>query len=129
VADGDGYLTYVGRADDLISSAGYRIGPAEIEECLMRHPAVALAAVVGVPDPIRGEVIKAFIVARDGVAVDEPLESDLQQFVKVRLAAYQYPRVVAFVPELPLTTTGKIRRAELRQRCAEEVGANGALAG
>ena len=118
-SDPDGYLTYVGRGDDLISSAGYRIGPVEIEECLMRHPAVALAAVVGVPDAVRGEVVKAYVVPREGVEIGVPLERDIQEFVKSRLAAYQYPRLVDFVPELPLTTTGKIRRSALRQRHLE----------
>lgn len=115
-ADADGYLTYLGREDDLIASAGYRIGPAEVEDCLMRHPAVALCAVIGVPDPIRGERVKAVIVPRPGVVGDPRLAAEIQAFVKERLAAHEYPREVAFVASLPLTATGKVRRAELRAR-------------
>jgi len=115
VKDDAGYIRYVGRRDDLINSAGYRIGPTEIESCLMRHAAVALAAVIGVPDPVRGEAIKACIVLREGYAPSEHLAADIQQFVRSRLAAYQYPRIVDFVPSLPLTTTGKVRRLELRE--------------
>jgi acetyl-CoA synthetase len=111
VKDGDGYLWFKGRADDQISSAGYRIAPVEVETCLLRHPAVAAVAVVGVPDPIRGAVVKAFVVpARAG----EPPEADeLRNFVRRRLAAYEYPREIEFVSELPLTVTGKIRRRDL----------------
>ena len=115
VKDEAGYIRYVGRRDDLINSAGYRIGPTEIESCLMRHAAVAMAAVIGVPDPVRGEVVKACIVLRDGVAASESLAAEIQGFVRSRLAAYQYPRIVDFVTELPLTSTGKIRRLELRE--------------
>ncbi len=115
-ADEDGYLTYLGREDDLINSAGYRIGPAEIEDCLMRHPAVALCAVVGVPDPIRGERVKAWIVPRPGVVADAALADDIRRFVKERLAAHEYPREIAFTDSLPTTATGKVRRAELRAR-------------
>jgi acetyl-CoA synthetase len=115
VKDGAGYIRYVGRRDDLINSAGYRIGPTEIESCLMRHAAVAMAAVIGVPDPVRGEVVKACIVLCDGHQPSEHLAADIQAFVRARLAAYQYPRIVDFVPALPLTTTGKVRRLELRE--------------
>ncbi len=111
--DDEGYFTFVGRTDDLISSAGHRIGPGEIEECLVGHPQVALAAVIGVPDPIRGEAIKAFVVAD---APSEALAAELQARVRARLAAYEVPREIEFVPELPLTTSGKIRRNELRER-------------
>jgi acetyl-CoA synthetase len=121
VMDDDGYLWYRGRADDVINSSGYRIGPTEIENCLMRHHAVALAAVIGVPDPVRGEVVKACIVTTDGASADDSLAADLQSFVRSRLAAYQYPRIIEFVTELPMTTTGKIRRAELRQAHLESV--------
>lgn len=114
--DEDGYFYFVGRDDDLITSAGYRIGPGEIEECLMRHPAVALAAAVGVPDPTRTEIVKAFIVLRDGVTPSTALEHEVRDFVRTRLAAHEYPRMVEFVPELPMTTTGKIRRKDLRER-------------
>ncbi|HXF57705.1 MAG TPA: acyl-CoA synthetase [Actinomycetota bacterium] len=116
--DEDGYLWYKARSDDVIISAGYRIGPSEIEECLLRHPAVALAAVIGVPDETRGQAIKAFIVLKEGVVPSSELEQEIRTFVRKRLAAYQYPRYVEFVSNLPLTTTGKVRRAELRQ--AEE---------
>jgi acetyl-CoA synthetase len=112
----DGYLWYQGRADDVITSGGYRIGPAEIEDCLLRHPAVAMAAAIGVPDALRTEVVKAFIVLKPGIAGDEALARTIQQHVRTRLAAHEYPRLVEFVPELPLTATGKIMRRELRAR-------------
>ena len=112
--DADGYLWFESRSDDVINSAGYRIGPAEIEECLMHHPAVAMAAVVGIPDPIRGQAIKAFIQLRDQEMATEGLERDIQQLVRRRLAAYEYPRQIEFVSGLPLTVSGKIRRGELR---------------
>ncbi|MDH4177389.1 MAG: AMP-binding protein [Thermoleophilia bacterium] len=115
-ADEDGYLRFVGRADDLISSGGYRIGPGEIEDCLIRHPAVVLAAAVGVPDETRGEVVKAFVVPAPGVAVGDQLAAELQRWVRERLASYEVPRSVEFVDDLPLTVTGKIRRGELRSR-------------
>lgn len=114
--DEDGYFHFVGRDDDLITSAGYRIGPGEIEECLMRHPAVALAAAVGIPDLTRTEIVKAFIVLREGVTASSMLEHEVRDFVRTRLAAHEYPRMVEFVRELPMTTTGKIRRKELRDR-------------
>jgi acetyl-CoA synthetase len=115
VMEDDGSIRFIGRADDVISSGGYRIGPGEVEASLVKHPAVAMAAVVGVPDPVRGEVVKAFIVVAAGVERTAALASELQLFVKTRLAAYEYPRQIEFVDELPLTTTGKIRRAELRK--------------
>ena len=120
--DEDGYLWFVGRKDDVISSAGYRIGPGEIEDCLLKHPAVAHAAVIGVPDPdqLRGSVIKAFIVAAPGLATDDALRDSIQQLVRARLASYEYPRQIEFVKNLPMTTTGKVRRMELRRR--EEQG-------
>ena len=102
----------------MISSAGYRIGPAEIEECLMKHPAVALAAVVGIPDPVRTEIVKAFIVLKPGHIPSEVLKTEIKNFVKTRLSAHEYPRVVEFINELPMTATGKIMRRELRQRSA-----------
>ena len=114
--DEDGYLWFVGRADDLISSGGYRIGPGEIEDCLIRHPAVVLAAAIGVPDATRGEVVKAFVVPAAGAARGETLAAELQGWVRERLAPYEVPRAVEFVDELPLTVTGKIRRGELRRR-------------
>jgi acetyl-CoA synthetase len=114
--DGDGYLSFVGRKDDVIISAGYRIGPEEIEDSLASHPAVADAAVVGVPDEERGEVPKAFVVLNAGHDPDEDLVESLQEYVKARLAKYEYPREIEFVDGLPTTTTGKIRRASLRER-------------
>ena len=120
--DGDGYLTFVGRGDDLINSSGYRIGPAEIEECLCRHPAVALAAVIGVPDAVRGERIKAFLVPKPGAAASEALADELRQLVRTRLAAHEVPREIAFVEALPLTATGKVVRAELRRLERQEGG-------
>src|SRR5208282_887482 len=114
VKDGDRYFWYKGREDDLISSSGYRIGPTDIEDCLMKHPAVLMAAVVGSPDPVRGEIVKAFVVAKAGVATGPGLSEEICNFVGVRLAHYQAPREVVFVPALPLTATGKIMRRELR---------------
>jgi acetyl-CoA synthetase len=114
--DEAGYLWFLGRADDVITSAGYRIGPGEIEECLMRHPAVALAAAIGVPDPIRTEAVKAFIVLAKGYAPSPALATEIQAFVRTRLSAHEYPRHIEFVAELPLTATGKIRRLDLRER-------------
>jgi len=116
VADEQGYFRFVGRDDDLITSGGYRIGPGEIEACLSRHPAVALAAVVGVPDPIRTEVVKAVIVLKPGFTPTDSLAKDLQEHVRSRLAAHEYPRIIEFVSDLPLTATGKIIRRALRSR-------------
>lgn len=112
--DEDGYLWYVGRADDVITSAGYRIGPGEIEDCLLKHPAVAMAAVVGVPDPVRTEAVKAWLVLKPGFSGTPELATELQDYVKARLSAHEYPRQVAFTQELPMTATGKILRRELR---------------
>lgn len=113
--DEDGYFWFVGRKDDLITSAGYRIGPAEIEDCLLKHPAIAMAAVIGSPDEVRGEIVKAFIVLKTEVKPAPGLREEIQNFVKTRLAAHEYPREIEFVSELPLTTTGKIMRRELRK--------------
>ncbi len=113
--DADGYLTFVGRDDDLISSGGYRIGPGEVEDCLIRHPSVVLAAVIGAPDPERGQIVKAFVVPAAGIDASDALAAELQAFVRERLAAYEYPRAIAFVESLPTTVTGKIRRGELRR--------------
>ncbi|MBV9289937.1 MAG: AMP-binding protein, partial [Hyphomicrobiales bacterium] len=113
--DEDGHFWFLGRADDVITTAGYRIGPGEIEECLMKHPAVGLAAVVGVPDPVRTEVIKAFIVLKPDRVQSTELASEIQDFVKTRLAAHEYPRLMEFVDTLPMTATGKIMRRELRR--------------
>jgi acetyl-CoA synthetase len=116
VQDADGYFWYVSREDDVITSAGYRIGPSEIEDTLLKHPAVALSAVVGIPDPIRTEQIKAWIVLRPGFAASDQLARDIQEFVKQRLAAHEYPRQVRFTDALPMTATGKVLRRELRAR-------------
>jgi acetyl-CoA synthetase len=118
--DDAGYFWYVGRDDDVITSAGYRIGPVEIEECLLAHPSVALAAAIGVPDPVRTEIVMAYLVLRPGYTPSEMLKSDVQAFVRDRLAAYEYPRRIAFVDELPTTATGKIMRRLLRQRAIDE---------
>ena len=114
VQDNLGYFKFIGREDDLITSSGYRIGPGEIEECLMRHPAVAKAGVVGVPDPIRTQVVKAVIVLAKGFEPTAALSRDIQNFVRSRLAAHEYPRVLEFAAELPSTATGKIQRRKLR---------------
>ncbi|MCZ8185120.1 MAG: AMP-binding protein [Beijerinckiaceae bacterium] len=114
--DGDGYIGFVGRDDDLITSSGYRIGPVEIEDCLIKHPAVALAAVIGKPDPLRTEIVVAFLVLKPGFEASEGLAEEIRLFVRERLSAHEYPREVHFVAEMPLTTTGKIIRRELRQR-------------
>ena len=114
--DEDGYFWFVGRADDVIISAGYRIGPFEVESALIEHPAVAESAVVASPDDVRGEIVKAFVIlAPDYVASDELMIS-LQDHVRTTTAPYKYPRAVEFVTELPKTVSGKIRRVELRQR-------------
>jgi acetyl-CoA synthetase len=112
--DEDGHFWFVGRADDVITTAGYRVGPGEIEECVLKHPAVALAAVVGIPDPMRTEVVKAFIVLKPACAPRQELAAEIQEFVKRRLAAHEYPRLIEFIDQLPMTATGKIMRRELR---------------
>ncbi|MGF1609564.1 MAG: acyl-CoA synthetase [Kiloniellales bacterium] len=114
--DEAGYLHFVGRDDDVITSAGYRIGPGEVEDCLIKHPAVALAAVVGVPDPDRTERVKAFLVLNEGYEASPALAREIQGFVKVRLAAHEYPREIEFIGALPMTATGKIMRKDLRAR-------------
>jgi acetyl-CoA synthetase/medium-chain acyl-CoA synthetase len=114
--DPDGYFWFVGRADDVIISAGYRIGPFEVESALVEHPDVLEAAAVAAPDPDRGAIVKAFVVLRPGVAGDDTLVRRLQDHVKTVTAPYKYPRQIEFVPELPKTVSGKIRRVELRER-------------
>jgi acetyl-CoA synthetase len=132
VRDADGYLWYQGRADDVFKAAGYRIGPSEVENCLVKHPAVANAAVVPKPDPERGALVKAYVVvaieyiaAHGGLSAtdvlsDTPfqrrLTAELQAHVKGRLAPYEYPKEIEFVSELPMTTTGKVQRRVLRLR-------------
>jgi acetyl-CoA synthetase len=112
--DDEGYFWFVGRKDDVITSAGYRIGPAEIEDCIMKHPAVGMVAVVGSPDEVRTEIVKAFIVPKADVVAGADVAADIKQFVKVRLAAHEYPREIEFVDELPMTATGKIMRKDLK---------------
>jgi acetyl-CoA synthetase len=116
VMDEEGYVSFVGRDDDVITSAGFRIGPGEIEDCLIRHPAVALAAAVGKPDALRTEIVKAFIVLKNGYTASDSLALEIQGFVKTRLSAHEYPREVAFIDDMPMTTTGKVIRRLLRQR-------------
>ena len=115
IMDEQQYIRFVGRNDDVIISAGYRIGPGEIEDCLMGHPAVKMAAVVGAPDETRNEIAKAFIILQEGYTPDEALIQEIQRYVKTHLAAHEYPRQIAFVQEFPMTTTGKIMRRKLRE--------------
>jgi len=114
--DEDGYFWYVARTDDIITSSAYRIGPFEVENALMEHPAVAEVAVVGKPDPERTEIVKAFIVLASGFEASEELKSELQEHTKAATAPYKYPREIEFMDELPKTVTGKIRRVDLRKR-------------
>jgi acetyl-CoA synthetase len=112
--DEDGYFWFHGRGDDVITSSGYRIGPGEIEDALLKHDSVQMAAAIGVPDPVRTEVIKAFIIPTAGVQPDDALADELREFVRGRLAKHEVPRLIEFVDALPMTTTGKIMRRELR---------------
>ena len=123
MTDEDGYVFFVGRDDDLITSAGYRIGPSEIEDCLAGHPAVALAAVVGKPDPIRTEIVKAFVKVKPGVQPDAALSDSIRSHVRNRLSAHEYPREIDFVAEIPLTTTGKVIRRFFREQARDEAAA------
>lgn len=116
VQDEEGYVRFIGRDDDVITSSGYRIGPGEIEDSLLKHAAVSLAAVVGKPDALRTEIVKAFIVLKPGIEASEALAAELQGFVRRRLSAHEYPREIAFCDDLPMTTTGKIIRRALRER-------------
>ena len=116
VQDEEGYVWYVGRADDVIIAAGYRIGPFEVESACLEHEAVREAAVVASPDELRGNVVKAFVVLADGYEPSDELADDIKRFVRKRLSAYAYPRRIEFVADLPKTLTGKIRRIELRER-------------
>ncbi|MDD8024450.1 MAG: AMP-binding protein, partial [Paracoccaceae bacterium] len=116
----DGRLVFKGRNDDIISTGGYRVGPAEIEDCLIAHPAVAMAGVVGQPDPLRGEIVAAFVMLRAGHSDCPALRDEIAAHVRTRLAAYEYPRAIYVVADLPVTTTGKIIRAELRKRLIQE---------
>ncbi len=116
VTDEQGYISFIGRDDDVITSAGFRIGPGEIEDCLLRHPAVALAAAVGKPDKVRTEIVKAFIVLKEGFQPSDALAGEIQGFVRTRLSAHEYPREVAFIEQMPMTTTGKVIRRLLREK-------------
>ncbi|WP_298985276.1 AMP-binding protein [uncultured Roseibium sp.] len=121
VMDGEGYVHFVGRDDDIITSASYRIGPGEIEDCLIKHPSIALAAAIGKPDPLRTEIVKAYVVLKPDAAGGEELEDDIRGFVRERLSAHEYPREIEFVEELPMTTTGKVIRRKLRQQARDEI--------
>lgn len=121
--DEEGYFQFFGRDDDVITSAGYRIGPGEIEDCLAAHPAIALAAAVGKPDPVRTEIVKAFVVLREGFTPDDVLAADLKHWVRARLSAHEYPREIAFVDQIPLTTSGKVIRRHFRQQVQAEANA------
>ncbi|MEI8144830.1 MAG: AMP-binding protein [Alphaproteobacteria bacterium] len=114
--DEDGYVHFFGRDDDVITSAGYRIGPGEIEDCLIKHPAVALAAAVGKPDALRTEIVKAFVVLKAGFEPSDQLAAEIRDFVKARLSTHAYPREIEFIDEVPMTTTGKVIRRLLRAR-------------
>ncbi|CAN7505414.1 AMP-binding protein [Neorhizobium sp. LjRoot104] len=118
--DRDGYVEFVGRDDDVITSSGYRIGPSEIEDCLSGHPAVRLAAVVGKPDLIRTEIVKAYIALAPGYSPSDELAGEIRDWVKTRLSMHEYPREVAFVDDIPLTTSGKVIRRLLRDKAAAE---------
>ena len=120
IRDKDGYYWFVGRKDDVIKSSGYRIGPFEVESALLEHPAVVETGVVGVPDPLRGQIVKAYIVLRQGVESSESLKHELQQHCKKVASPYKYTREIEFVPDLPKTTSGKIRRVDLRARAAAQ---------
>jgi acetyl-CoA synthetase len=114
VCDEEGYFWFQGRADDVITSGGYRIGPAEIEDALVRHPAVVMAAAIGVPDPVRTESIKAFVIVKDGFPAGPQLAEEIRRFVREHLAKHEVPREIEFVEALPMTNTGKIQRRKLR---------------
>jgi acetyl-CoA synthetase len=122
IADEDGYVYFFGRDDDVITSAGFRIGPGEIEDCLTGHPAIALAAAVGKPDPLRTEIVKAYVVLKDGAVATPELAEEIKAWVRERLSAHEYPREVEFVDSMPLTTTGKVIRRIFRDRAKREAG-------
>jgi acetyl-CoA synthetase len=125
VMDADGYLWYQGRSDDVFKAAGYRIGPSEVENCLVKHPAVANAAVVPKPDADRGAVVKAFVVLAPGYLGDAVLVAALQQHVRGQLAPYEYPKEIEFMDALPMTTTGKVQRRVLRLMEEERAASQG----
>ena len=111
----DGYYWFVGRVDDVIKSSGYKISPFEIESVLVTHPAVLECAITGIPDPVRGQIVKATVVLRDGYEPSEELKKELQNFVKRETAPYKYPRALEFTKELPKTVNGKIMRSAIRK--------------
>ena len=116
--DEEGYFYFKGREDDIINTSGYRVGPSEVEDAILSHPEVSMVAVIGVPDKLRGQIIKAFIVPSDQINVitqNDKLKQSIQNHVKLKLAVHEYPRLIVFVSELPLTTTGKIIRKDLRE--------------
>ncbi len=120
VMDAEGYVTFVGRDDDVITSAGYRIGPGEIEDCLLAHPAVELAVAVGKPDPVRTEIVKAYVKLKPGFTGDDATADAIRRHVRERLSAHEYPREVAFVTDIPVTTTGKLIRRGFRDQARSE---------
>lgn len=115
------FIRFVGRDDDVITSSGYRIGPAEIEDCMLKHQAVASVGVIGKPDPQRTEIVKAYVLLKEGVSPSEQLATELREFVRNRLSAHEYPREVEFLDELPMTVTGKIIRKALKARATAEL--------
>ncbi len=121
VQDEEGYVTFFGRDDDVITSSGYRIGPGEIEDCLAGHPAVQLAAAIGKPDPVRTEIVKAYIVLKPDYQAGPALETDIRNWVKTRLSMHEYPREIEFIDSLPLTTSGKVIRRVLRDRAIADM--------
>jgi acetyl-CoA synthetase len=123
IEDEDGYVQFFGRDDDVITSAGFRIGPSEIEDCLTGHPAVALAAAVGKPDLLRTEIVKAYVVLKEGYSGSPELAAEIGRWVRERLSAHEYPREVEFVDSMPLTTTGKVIRRIFRDRARREASA------
>ena len=119
--DPDGYYWYLGRSDDIIKSSGYRISPSEVEDVMAHHAAVLEVAVIGIPDPLRGTRIKAFVVSKPGTVESEELVRDLQQYVKKLTAPYKYPREIEFLPRMPKTISGKIRREALRKYSEDHI--------
>ena len=117
--DEDGYYWYSGRNDDIIKSSGYRISPFEVESCALEHPAVLECAVTGVPDPVRGQLVKATIVLREGYEPTDELKKEIQDYVKHNTAPYKYPRAMEFVKELPKSISGKVKRVDIRRKDSE----------
>ena len=120
VMDKEGYIHFAGRDDDIITSASYRIGPGEIEDCLLTHPAIALSAAIGKPDSLRTEIVKAYVVVKPGFFGTDDLKEEIAVYVRERLSAHEYPREIEFVSDLPMTTTGKVIRRELREKARLE---------